>query len=82
MNKKLKNCSVVVKDVFNELKAENNRLLSDLCFEKRLNTVLQNMRNFSLKLINDCKCQQNCELLAKFNEFNDNFVELIESQGI
>ena len=75
-----KRCSVVINDVLDQLKEENRRLSSDLSFERKLNAVLDNIRNYSQIIINDCKCKQNQIDFKRYNDFNKIYIQLKASK--
>ena len=49
-------CEIVVNDLMEELVEENKRLLSELKSNENCFRLLENYRNFSLNLSNNCKC--------------------------
>lgn len=57
------------------LRLQVKRLLNDLGFEKNLNSILDDIRNFAIILANNCKCDQNGRLLEKINELNLIYVQ-------
>ena len=63
-----KHSLILVNDIFDELREENNRLINELCFEKNINNILENFRNYSLIIRNNCKCDQNIDIFDKLNQ--------------
>ncbi|CAG2120229.1 unnamed protein product, partial [Medioppia subpectinata] len=55
------------------LSEDNERFLQDLCLERQLNHVLDNYKNYSLILIQRCKCDINADIISKLNQFNDEY---------
>ena len=74
-----KSCSIDINDILDELKEEINRLSNDLSFERKLNSILDNIRSFSLILVNYDKDHQNSDLFNKFMELNAVYVKLLGS---
>ncbi|CAG2180352.1 unnamed protein product [Oppiella nova] len=80
-------CSILVNDILDDLKCdnyrllndlmvlreENQRFLNDLCLERQLNHILDNYKNYSLVLINRCKCEISQQLVDQLNRFNDEY---------
>ena len=60
---------IVVNDVFDELREENQRLKNELLFEKDLNGILENIKNYAFILKNNCNCSENIEVFKKLNDF-------------
>ena len=65
--------SLLVRVILDELRDENKTLFNDLCFEHNLNLILQNIKNYSLVLINNCKCNTNENIKQKIFKFNADF---------
>jgi len=72
--------SLLVRVILDELRDENKTLFNDLCFEHNLNQILDNIRNYSLVLINNCKCNTNEDIKQKINQLNANYVDLKASK--
>ena len=63
-----------------ELSAENERLLNELQFERQMTECLVNIREKSLVLINNCKCNQNIDLFHDLLKFEKQFHSLKDTQ--
>ena len=63
------------------LKLKVKRLLNDISFEKRVNSVLDDIRNYAIILANNCKCDQNLVHLNKFNDLNIIYTEMKASRN-
>lgn len=70
------------KQLIDELRHELRLLYKDLKFEKKLNSLLENIRNFSLILYNNCECKQNTKYRHKLQELNANYSELKAEQSL
>ncbi|CAG2107934.1 unnamed protein product [Medioppia subpectinata] len=55
------------------LNAINQKLLNELTFERQLNQILDVFRDYSLLLINGCKCDINREIVHKLNQLSDDY---------
>ena len=72
-------CEILVNDIFDELKTENNRLNEELTFERDLNKVLENIKNYSIILKNNCICLENIEVFKKLNDLEIDY-KLLKSK--
>jgi hypothetical protein len=68
-----------IKDLFNEMKDENNRLLSQLLLAQKCIKVLESYRNYLIFLSNSCECDKHLKIKSKFNDLEIDY-KLIESQ--
>ena len=75
-------CEILVNDIFDELKEENQRLANDLSFERDLNKILENIKNVSLILKNNCICSENIEVFKKLNDFEIDYKILKSKQKV
>ena len=57
-----------VKDLFEELKDENNRLLNELKLTENLFNLFENYRKLLIEFTINCKCIQNIESNQVFSE--------------
>jgi hypothetical protein len=67
-----------INDLFNEMKDENNRLLSQLLWAQKCIKVLQSYRNYLIVLSNSGECDKHLEIKSKFNDLEIDY-KLIES---
>lgn len=65
-----------------DLKEENKRLLEDLNFERNMNNILENIRNNSLVLMQNCKCIENNKLFKVIKQFNNIYTDLKTKQNL
>ena len=65
------------------LREENTKLMSDLRFERKMNSILKNIRGLSLNLVNDCDCRQNSSRddYKKYIRMNIIYCELEQSKS-
>ena len=69
-------------DIFNGLREENQKLYEDLSFEQNLNNILENIRNNSLILIENCKCITNIKTIKVIKHLNTIYTDLKTNQNI
>ena len=65
-----------------DLKQQNKRLLEDLNFERNLNNILENIRNNSLILMQNCKCIENQKIFKVIKQFNNIYTDLKTKQNL
>lgn len=74
-------CDIVVNDVFDELREENNRLSDDLSFEKKLNQILEKIKTLAIILKNNCICSDNIEVFRQLNDLEIDY-KLVKANRI
>ena len=64
---------IIINDIFDQLKHENNRLLNELLFAQKNIQLLENFRDFSLKFSSKCICDQNIDYEKQLNGLENNY---------
>ena len=66
-----------INDILFELFQQNNRLLYELKFMKKLIKVLENQRNYLINCFNDCvNCGQNVTISTQLSQFDTTLTHL------
>ena len=72
---------IPIEQTFDDLKDENNRLINDLCFDRNLIEILENIKNYSLVLINNCKCLSNEDISQRIKQLYVDYEDVRSRRG-
>ena len=73
---------VLINEQLEDLREENKRLSNELNFERNLVNILENIRNNSLILTQNCKCIENRNTLNVIKQFNSIYTDLKAKQNL
>ena len=65
-----------------QLTEDNKKLSEELKFERKLNNILENIRNNSLILIQNCECIANQNTIKSIKQLNTIYTDLKTKQNI
>jgi hypothetical protein len=68
---------IEIRDLFDEMKDENNRLLAQIDFLNKCFLLFEKYRNYLKVLSNNCKCDQNIENEVLFNNLENEYKSLV-----
>ncbi|XP_054161552.1 GATA zinc finger domain-containing protein 14-like isoform X2 [Oppia nitens] len=72
---------ITADDNYDELNDENQRLTQELSYERRLNGLLVEMKNYCLLVRAQCKCSVNTDIWPKIVALNDNYNAMNRSRS-
>ena len=73
-------CDLLVNEIFDELREDNQRLKNELSFERDLNKILEKIKTFSIIMKSNCICSENIEYFKKINDLEIDYKILKSKQ--